>query len=144
MLWMNWNRRWIRPVSVAEDPPWLQIAWFCVWECRKNCFSGTCPLEILTQWVEKKLKYKMPWLLLALSALVNVKWYMKLWQALYIETTRSIVWLAKKSKTETVAAAVWDRAPGARSLGMVEAKVLRASLDWHFLMPVETGSLLRL
>lgn len=52
-----------------------------------------------------------------------------------METTRSIVWLAKQSKTETVADNVWDRAPGTRSLGIVEAKDPAVSLEWQFFMP---------
>lgn len=51
-----------------------------------------------------------------------------------METTRSIVWLAKKSKTETVADDVWGRAPGTRSLG-IEAKDPAVSLEWQFFMP---------
>lgn len=92
-------------------------------------------------WKEiKNLKALTLSFLAALEALVNVKVTPEtFWQAPYMETTRSIVWLAKKkkkkSKTETVTADVWDRAPGTRSLGMAEAKDPGASLDWQFFVP---------
>lgn len=63
-------------------------------------------------------------------------------QVLYMETTRSIVWLAKKSETETLEADVCDRGPGMRIFGNGRSPVtLEPPLTGKSSYPTEMGSL---